>query len=253
MLILRSLFRLALASVLFLTAQAALAQHDVGGGSTKDTAAPSGESTGRRSTTVKRTNRPTTSAVRRPRPPVRRGVTAEQLNAQGDELFKAEQYDDALEAYNKALQLKPIASAYYHIGWIYNDRDDYDQALSALQQAVRLNPNDAESYYELGYAYRNLKRSNEALSAYRQAIQVRGDYAEAYYQIGWMHNDQGQFAQAIDPLTTPRMVSPISDLATFTSIRQNNIRRPWKLIARACGSRPTTRPPFTISPGRPTS
>lgn len=144
MTILRFLLRATLAGALFLTAEVALAQHDVGGGSTSGAANSGSESTSRRATTVKRpTTRTTTGVARRPRPPVRKEITAEQLNQQGDEFFQAKQYDDALEAYTKAVQLKPIAGAYYHLGWIYNDRDEYDQALAALQQAVRLNPNDA--------------------------------------------------------------------------------------------------------------
>jgi tetratricopeptide (TPR) repeat protein len=194
----RSLLFLALAGALLLTAGAAMAQHDVGGGSTTG-AATEGESNSRASTAVKRA-RTTPSTARRPRPPVKRGITAEQYNQQGDELFEAKQYDDALELYLKAVQLKPIALAYYHIGWIYNDREDYDQAISALQQSVRLEPNDAVVLNELGYSYRNLKRYSEALDVYRRAIAVKRDYAMPYFEIGWIYNIQGQYAEAIGPL-----------------------------------------------------
>src|SRR6266853_6879939 len=134
-----------------------MAQHDVGGGSTKD-AATGGQSSSRGSSraTVKRT-RATTTPVRRPRPPVRLATTAEPYNQQGDELFEAKQYDDALDLYLKAVQLRPIGSAYYHIGWIYNDKDDYDHALPPLQQSIRMNPNDPVVLNELGFSYRSLK------------------------------------------------------------------------------------------------
>src|SRR5207253_7403537 len=182
--------RFALIAALSLPAGTAMAQHDVGGGATGGGAAAGGDSG--RSTPARRTiRRP--PATRRATAPVRRGITAEQYNAQGDEFFKAANYDDALDAYQRAVASKPIASAYYHIGWIYNDRDDFDNALSALQQSVRLNPNDAVAFNELGYSYRNLKQYDQALSAYRQAISVRSDYATPYYQIGWIYNDREQF------------------------------------------------------------
>src|SRR5258708_5902687 len=164
----RHLSSLALAGALSLTAGVVMAQHDVGGGSTKDVAT-GGDSSSRSSSraTVKRV-RTTPSTMRRPpRTPVRRATTAEQYNQQGDELFEAKQYDDALELYLKAVQLRPIASAFYHIGWIYNDKDDYDHALPPLQQSVRLNPNDAVVLGELGFSYRSLKRYGEALDTYR--------------------------------------------------------------------------------------
>src|SRR5207248_10854843 len=130
----------------------------------------------RSSTPVRRNPIRRTTPPRTP-PPVRRGITAEQYNAQGDEFFKAENYDDALEAYQKAVALKPIAGAYYHIGWIYNDRDDFDNALRALQQSARLNLSESVYFNELGYAYKNVKQYSAAISAYRRAIQIRSDYA----------------------------------------------------------------------------
>lgn len=194
----RSLTRVALASSLFLTAGAAMAQHDVGGGSTSGGATPAATSGSRAA--VKRVPRKPPATVRKPPAPVRKEITAEQYNQQGDALFEAKQYDDAFEAYTKAVELKPIASAFYHIGWIHNDREDYEQALAPLQQAVRLNPAEAVALSELGYSFKNLKRFPEALDSYRRAITLRPNYATAYYQIGWIYNDQGQYAQAIEAL-----------------------------------------------------
>ena len=136
----RCLSLLVLAAMFSLTAAA---QHDTGsgGGATSGAATSGGESTSR--APVKRTTTRRPATVRRTPAPVRRGITAEQYNKQGDDFFEAKEYDDALEAYTRAVQLKPIAGAYYHMGWIYNDREDYDQAVTALQQSVRLNPNDA--------------------------------------------------------------------------------------------------------------
>src|SRR6266516_3341312 len=155
--------RLALVASVILLPRVASAQHDVisGGGSTRDVAV--GESSSRPASAPRRTVR-APSTARKPRPVIRQGITAEQYNQQGDEFLAAKQYDAALEAYEKAVQVKSLPAAYYSIGWIYNDRENYDDALLALQQAVRLEPSDAQALYELGYAYRGLKRYDEALN-----------------------------------------------------------------------------------------
>jgi tetratricopeptide (TPR) repeat protein len=173
------------------------AQHDVGGGST---VGGGSIDTGRIASP--RVRRAPAAGPRRPRPatPVRRGATAEQLNQEGDTLFDDQSYNDALDAYTKAVQLKPIASAYYHIGWIYNDRADYDSALSALQQAVRLNPNYATALDELAYTYRSLKRYDDAFFAYRKAVSIDPTFAKAWYDMGWTYNDMNRYAEAERPL-----------------------------------------------------
>src|SRR5258708_31246278 len=110
MIVFRRLSTLAVAGALSLTAGVVTAQHEVGGGSTKD-AANGGDSSSRSGSraTVKRTRSNTTAVRRLPRTPVRRATTAEQYNQQGDELFEAKQYDDALELYLRAVQLRPMA------------------------------------------------------------------------------------------------------------------------------------------------
>src|SRR5437588_9612491 len=108
MTIVRCLLLLTLAGMLSLTG-VAMAQHDTGsgGGATSGGATSTGESPSRAPVKRTTTRRPTT--VRRPTAPARRGITAEQYNKQGDDFFEAKQYDDALEAYTRAVQLKPIA------------------------------------------------------------------------------------------------------------------------------------------------
>src|SRR5256885_11271659 len=123
-----------LPATMFFLPEQAFAQHEVvtGGGTTRDAAV--GESTSRPAST-RRT--PRVAPTRKPATAIRRGFTADQYNQQGDQLFDAKNYDDALEAYEKAVEIKPIASAHYHLGWIYNDRDNYGDALSALQRGAR--------------------------------------------------------------------------------------------------------------------
>src|SRR6185295_14128446 len=184
-------------ALVLLSGIVASAQHEVGGGVASDAAVGSESRSGSR---VRRAPTRTSPARRPAPPPVRRGITADQYNQQGDTFFEAENYDEAFEAYTKAVQLKPIASAFYHLGWINNDREDYSEALTALQQAVRLNPNYAPSFYELGYALRHLKRHDEAMVAYRASVGIDPNYARAYYDIGFLYNELKQYSQAIQPL-----------------------------------------------------
>jgi tetratricopeptide (TPR) repeat protein len=183
----------------------ALAQHEIGGGATSGSATSDSGRGG--SVRVRRAPTRPVTTPRRPRP-AGRALTAEQYNQQGDALFASDQYEDALEMYQKAVQLKPIATAYYHIGWIYNERDDYDQALAALLQATRLNSNYAMAYDELGYSYRHLKRYDEALVAYRRSIALDPSSARAHFGLGWTCNEIKRYADAVQPLRTAITLKP---------------------------------------------
>ena len=148
--------------MVLLTSVVAFAQHEVGGGSTSDSATSSDPSRGGSRSGARPFDR---RAAPHAGPQFAR-LTAEQYNQQGDTFFGPNNTTKRSRLINKAVQLKPIAAAFYHIGWIYNEREDYEQALTALQQAIRLNPNYATRITRSVLRYRNLKRYDEALLAY---------------------------------------------------------------------------------------
>src|SRR6266446_4992030 len=54
----------------------------------------------------------------------------------------------------------------------FSDLKRYDEALTAFEQAIRLDPNDVIAYRGKGSALRDLKRYDEALIAFEQAIHL---------------------------------------------------------------------------------
>ena len=95
------------------------------------------------------------------------GPTADSYYQQGEALYKAEKYREALPFYLKAAEKDPsMSSAWYRIGWIYNDMEEYNSAIDPLKRVIAAQPNNAAANFELGYAYRKVERFNEALVAF---------------------------------------------------------------------------------------
>src|SRR4030095_13987305 len=139
-------FRLiSIMAILCISVASALAQHD-GTGSTAGGGSLGGP-TKPKTTTKPATTKPTTSSTRRktpptttptarrtaPRPTTPTTSTADSYEKQGDEQYDAKEYNDAVQSYMKALQINPSsAHANYRIGWIYNEQEQYAQALTYL-------------------------------------------------------------------------------------------------------------------------
>jgi len=66
----------------------------------------------------------------------------------------------------------------------YSDKGNYDQAIAAYDKAIQRNPDYAEAYYGRGNAYEAKGDHDRAIADYDKAIQLNPDYAEAYYNRG---------------------------------------------------------------------
>src|SRR5208283_624018 len=70
--------------------------------------------------------------------------------------------------------------SYYNLGNTHHQRGEFDQAVSAYQRAVELNPHDAESWNNLGKTFKELNRLDDALAAYARALELQPDFAVAH-------------------------------------------------------------------------
>ena len=82
--------------------------------------------------------------------------------------------------------------------------DQCDKALPLLEEAARLNAQDAEARLNCGYSKARLGRSGEALKDYEEALRIEPTYTEAlnnlsvlYYQLGRFEESATMSLQAI--------------------------------------------------------
>jgi tetratricopeptide (TPR) repeat protein len=100
----------------------------------------------------------------------------------------AGQYDEAIEALRKAVELNPQnAAALNALGNVYSALNRYDEAQSAYEQAADLDPSSAKSFDGLGSVYTAIGSPEQAITAYEEAIARDADHSAAYIGLGWLY------------------------------------------------------------------
>ena len=109
--------------------------------------------------------------------------------------------DEALDALDHAIRLDPEhAEAHYNRGTILAELGRSDEGLDALDHAIRLDPEHAEAHYDRGTILAALGRSDEALEALDHAIRLNPDDAGTHYNRGWILGELGRLDEALDAL-----------------------------------------------------
>jgi tetratricopeptide (TPR) repeat protein len=81
-------------------------------------------------------------------------------------------------------------------------------ALSALERAAKLLPDDADSHNNLGHSLRLAGRLDEAVASCRRALQIRSDYPEAHNNLGNALQALGQFEDAVASYRRALQIKP---------------------------------------------
>ena len=72
----------------------------------------------------------------------------------------------------------------YENGLSCLEKKDYDAAITAFTEALRLDPKNVEAYYNRGRAYGSKTEFDEAISEFTVAIRLDPKYAKAYLGLG---------------------------------------------------------------------
>lgn len=121
---------------------------------------------------------------------------------------------DVIEAFGKALELKPNwADARYSRGLAYFNADEYDKAISDLSRAISLNPKDEAFYFVRGQAYfakTEYENAASDLSKYL-SLHVGAAPAVVYRMRGLAYQNLGQRDKALADFSQSLTLEP-SDL-----------------------------------------
>ncbi|NUM33343.1 MAG: protein kinase [Candidatus Brocadiae bacterium] len=86
--------------------------------------------------------------------------------------FKNSQYQKALEDINKSLSLQKEASSYYHRGLIYKEIDKMDEAFQDCNVALEMSPRDDNAYNLRGIIYLSRGLFENAIKDFSKAISL---------------------------------------------------------------------------------
>ena len=111
---------------------------------------------------------------------------------------KLEKYDEAINDFTKAIQIAPNSSKFYRSrGSSYGALGKYDEAIGDFTKAIQLDPNDKESYKRRASVYALLEKYDEALKDYNKAIKIDPNFADAYYYRGLVYDELKKYNKAI--------------------------------------------------------
>ena len=123
--------------------------------------------------------------------------------------LRIKDYEKALEHVNKALELHPRwADALRLKGVVLINLKRNDEAVGVLRKAVKINPEDWRSWDSLGRALFNLRKYEEALECFEKALKINPNNYELYYLKGLTLMQLGRLEDSINVLSTALGLKP---------------------------------------------
>jgi tetratricopeptide (TPR) repeat protein len=142
----------------------------------------------------------------------------EAYNDLGTAHEETKDFAQAAEAYEKYIRLKPENpwSGYLRLGLCRMETNELDAAVSALQEAQKLQPNDVKTNFKLAEAYARSRRMDEAEATYKALSGINPEGATTYYgKIITMYDEAGQYDKAIEAARKIIEFNPGNELAFF--------------------------------------
>ena len=148
-------------------------------------------------------------------------MSASEWCKKGMGLCKIKSYNEALDAFNRALELNPSnGKALYNKGIVLRWLGKTDEAKLYIEKAVEIfdnkikaNPENSRFWYNKGIALRDLEKYKEALDAFERAIEINPSFTKAWIGKGIVYDRVKKHQKAMEAYERAVDINPIySDL-----------------------------------------
>lgn len=135
---------------------------------------------------------------------------------EGNDLYAAKRYEEALDSYKKALDIDPAPG--YPYAW--KNRGDtlqwlnrYEEALASYDKALEIDPEYVKAWSNRGLTLRKLKRYKEAVASHDKALDIDPEYPYAWNGRGFALEKLERYEEALVSYNKALEIDPNYKLA----------------------------------------
>lgn len=137
-------------------------------------------------------------------------LTAIEWKENGISYVLSSQYNDAIDALSKAIELNPKEGLSYELrGVAYFALGNYKQAIADYNKAIKLDPKFAMAYGGRGLTYYDLGNYKQAIDDLDKALEQKSEFNALYYYFrGCAYGALGNYNMAIEDFNTAIKLNP---------------------------------------------
>jgi protein O-mannosyl-transferase len=129
---------------------------------------------------------------------------------------KEKKHNEAVNAFEKALEIFPSSSNWVVYGNYYYDRLDDDKAEPLYMKAIDLDSSNLYAWYNLGLIYETQKRYPRAEAAFLHCVSIDNTYADAWTRLAKIYDAQKDNDKAANAYEKLAKLDPTA--FAFTSV-----------------------------------
>lgn len=135
--------------------------------------------------------------------------------------------DLAYEEYATAFHHAPSAGAARNLGFIAANRERWPESIRWFREAVRLQPDDADTQFNLGFVLAHNGDHGGAIDAFAEAVRHKPILDRAWYGMGMAHAHLGRHAEAAKALEEAARLQPMGGEVWYQlGMAQHHARNP---------------------------
>ena len=134
---------------------------------------------------------------------------------------------NAIELYERSLEILPTAEAYTYLGWTYSMMRRYDEAIEQCELAITVDPTFGNPYNDIGAYLIEMGKPNEAIPWLEDAV-IAKRYDSPHFplvNLGRVYEKQGRYKKALDYYNRALEIEPFyrsARIAKYTLLGKLN-------------------------------
>jgi tetratricopeptide (TPR) repeat protein len=113
-------------------------------------------------------------------------VAADRAYQAGAEAMRKQRHDDAITAFERAAELRPMHVQTWHgLGIARSAVEDWDGAIRAYERVIEIEPDYAKAHHNIANIHFRRGDYESAGEGYRRALELNPDYVLAAFHYGW--------------------------------------------------------------------